>query len=102
MNAKKLSKDSIVKAYRDLVKTRGGRLVGGAVFARETGISTYYTDRGLLAELGLGLWFGGIGGLSELGLSVPWPDSLISSSPRSSCRCHASQHARQFERSETA
>lgn len=46
MNAKKLSKEAIVKAYQDLVKKRAGRLVGGAAFARETGISPYYWNGG--------------------------------------------------------
>ncbi len=46
MQAKKLSKEAIVKAYQDLVKKRAGRLVGGAVFARETGISVYYWNGG--------------------------------------------------------
>src|SRR3989442_14668099 len=39
---KKLSKESIVTAYNDIVAERGGKIIGEAVFTRETGISTYY------------------------------------------------------------
>jgi hypothetical protein len=46
MHAKKLSKEAIVNAYQDLVKKRAGRLVGGAVFTRETGISPYHWNGG--------------------------------------------------------
>lgn len=38
----KLSKESIIEAYNDLVRERGGNPVGYGVFARETGISNYY------------------------------------------------------------
>ena len=38
----KLSKESIITAYNDLVKETGGKLIGEDVFTRETGISRYY------------------------------------------------------------
>ena len=36
------SRESIIRAYRDLVKVRGGAVVGSGVFERETGLSKYY------------------------------------------------------------
>jgi hypothetical protein len=38
----KRSKESIIAAYNDLVKEAGGKVIGEAVFARETGISSFY------------------------------------------------------------
>lgn len=38
----KLSKESIITAYNDLVKERGGKPIGVGIFTRETGISEYY------------------------------------------------------------
>jgi Meiotically up-regulated gene 113 len=38
----KLSKESIIEAYNDLVREKGGSPVGYDVFARETGISRHY------------------------------------------------------------
>lgn len=38
----KPSKESIVRAYNDLVSEKGGEPVGEGVFKRETGISPYY------------------------------------------------------------
>lgn len=38
----KLSKESIIAAYNDLMKERGGKPIGIGVFTRETGISQYY------------------------------------------------------------
>jgi len=42
---KKLSKESIISAYNDLVK-KEGRAIGMGVFQRETGISSYYWNGG--------------------------------------------------------
>src|SRR5437016_3148576 len=42
MSARKLSKDSIIAAYKDLVRQWDGNLVGEGVFNRETGVSSYY------------------------------------------------------------
>lgn len=44
--AKKQSKESIVRTYRELVKASGGALVGREVFLRETGISRYHFGGG--------------------------------------------------------
>jgi hypothetical protein len=41
-----LSKESILSAYRDLVKANDGRAVGERIFKRETGISRYYWQGG--------------------------------------------------------
>lgn len=41
-----LAKESILSAYRDLVKANEGRAIGERVFARETGISRYYWQGG--------------------------------------------------------
>lgn len=38
---KRHSKESIIRAYRELVEAKGGRLVGREVFIRETGIPRY-------------------------------------------------------------
>jgi hypothetical protein len=38
----KLSKESIIEAYNDLVREKGGNPVGNGVFAHETGISRHY------------------------------------------------------------
>ncbi len=43
---RKPSKEFIIKAYNDLVKEKGGGPVGIDVFARETGISSYYWPGG--------------------------------------------------------
>src|SRR5260370_1067718 len=40
------SKKSIIRAYNDLVATKGGTLPGAKVFVRETGISTYHWKGG--------------------------------------------------------
>lgn len=42
----KPSKESIIKAYNDLVREKGGSPVGIDVFTRETGISSYYWHGG--------------------------------------------------------
>lgn len=42
----KPSKESIIKAYNDLVREKGGNPVGIDVFTRETGISSYYWQGG--------------------------------------------------------
>ena len=42
----KLSKESIIRAYNDLVREMGGTPVGIDVFARETGISSYHWHGG--------------------------------------------------------
>lgn len=38
----KLSKETIVRAYHDLVKKTGGKVIGEGVFKRESGVSPYY------------------------------------------------------------
>lgn len=41
-NMPKLSRVSIIAAYNDLVKDKGGKAIGAGPFSRETGISEYY------------------------------------------------------------
>jgi len=48
--ASKLTKESIVEAYNQLVSHQG-KLIGERVFMRETGISHYHWKGGLLAIL---------------------------------------------------
>jgi hypothetical protein len=43
---KKPSKESIIDAYNDLVRTHGGKPIGQGVFKRETGIPRYYWQGG--------------------------------------------------------
>jgi len=43
---KKLSKESIIATYNDLVQEQGSIPMGEGVFTRETGISTYYWKGG--------------------------------------------------------
>ncbi len=46
MRAKRHSKESIIKPYRELVESSGERLVGREVFIRETGFPRYYWGGG--------------------------------------------------------
>ncbi|HEX4987113.1 MAG TPA: GIY-YIG nuclease family protein [Burkholderiales bacterium] len=42
----KPSKQSIIAAYNDLVANSGGKVIGEAIFVRETGVSSYYWKGG--------------------------------------------------------